>query len=154
MNPKHQRFVADLKKAGIDREIQILDEHTHTAAAAASYLGCEVAAIANSLVFDCAGEALLIMSSGAGRVDTKVVGTALGGVSIKRATPDFVKQATGQVIGGVAPAGHPAPLRTVVDAALRDFDELWVAAGTADSLVPLSYEELIRLTGGTELVVR
>ncbi|MFJ6417205.1 YbaK/EbsC family protein [Paeniglutamicibacter sp. NPDC091659] len=154
MNPKHRRFVADLKQAGIDREIQILDEHTHTAAAAASYLGCEVAAIANSLVFDCEGEALLIMSSGAGRVDTKVVGAALGGVSLKRATPDFVKQATGQVIGGVAPAGHPAPLRTVIDTALRDFDELWVAAGTADSLMPLSYDELIRLTGGTELVVR
>ena len=76
MNPKHQRFVADLERAGIEREIRVLDEHTHTAAEAASYLGCEVAAIANSLVFDCEGEALLIMSSGAGRVDTKLsVGT-------------------------------------------------------------------------------
>ena len=154
MNPKHQRFVADLKRAGIEREIRLLDEHTHTAAAAANYLGCEVAAIANSLVFDCEGEALLIMSSGAGRVDTALVSAAWAGRKLKRATPDFVKQATGQVIGGVAPAGHPAPLRTVIDISLRDFDELWVAAGTADSLMPISYTELLRLTGGTELDVR
>ena len=151
MNPKHQRFVDDLERAGIEREIRVLDEHTHTAAAAASYLGCDVAAIANSLVFDCEGDALLIMSSGAGRVDTALVSAALGGKKLKRATPDFVKQATGQVIGGVAPAGHPAPLRTVIDTSLRDFDELWVAAGTADSLMPLSYAELLKLTGGTEL---
>lgn len=154
MNPKHQRFVADLKRAGIEREIRLLDEHTHTAAAAADYLGCKVAAIANSLVFDSEGEALLIMSSGAGRVDTALVSAALGGRKLKRATPDFVKQATGQVIGGVAPAGHPAPLCTVIDISLRDFDELWVAAGTADSLMPISYTELLRLTGGTELEVR
>ena len=154
MNPKHQRFVADLKKAGIERQIRVLDEHTHTAAAAANYLGCEVAAIANSLVFDCEGDALLIMSSGAGRVDTALVSAALGGKKLKRATPGFVKQATGQVIGGVAPAGHPAPLRTFIDISLSDFDELWVAAGTADSLMPISYEELVKLTGGIELEVR
>lgn len=154
MNQKYQRFVADLKRAAIEREIRLLDEHTHTASAAANYLGCEVAAIANSLVYDCEGEALLIMSSGAGRVDTKVVGAALGGVSLKRAAPDFVKPATGQVIGGVAPAGHPVPLRTVIDTSLREYDELWVAAGTADSLMSISYAELVRLTGGTELVVR
>ena len=154
MNPKHQRFVADLKRAGIEREIRLLDEHTHTAAAAANHLGCEVAAIANSLVFDCEGEALLIMSSGAGRVDTALVSATLGGRQLKRATPGFVKQATGQVIGGVAPAGHPAPLRTVIDTSLREYEELWVAAGTADSLMPISYAELLRLTGGTELAVR
>lgn len=154
MNPKHQRFVADLERAGIEREIRVLDEHTHTAAAAASYLGCDVAAIANSLVFDREGDALLIMSRGAGRVDTALVSAALGGKKLKRAAPDFVKQATGQVIGGVAPAGHPAPLRTVIDTSLRNYDELWVAAGTADSLMPLSYAELLKLTGGTELRVR
>lgn len=154
MNAKHQRFAADLKRAGIEREIRLLGEHTHTAVDAAKYLGCEVAAIANSLVFDCEGEAVLIMSSGAGRVDTALVSAILGGRRLKRATPEFVKQATGQVIGGVAPAGHPAPLRTLIDTSLRNSDELWVAAGTADSLMPISYPELVRLTGGAELAVR
>ncbi|PQZ95737.1 hypothetical protein CQ018_00005 [Arthrobacter sp. MYb227] len=78
----------------------------------------------------------------------------MGGASIKRASPDFVKRVTGQVIGGDAPAGHPEPLKTIIDLALRDYDPLWVAAGTADSLVSLSYNELLALTSGTELNVR
>ena len=154
MNAKHARFVSDLDRAGITADIKVLDHGTHTAAAAADHLGCEVAAIANSLIFDCEGEPLLIMSSGAGRVDTKLVGAAIGGRKLKRASPDFVKRATGQVIGGVAPAGHPAPIRTLVDVSLREHDPLWVAAGTADSLVALSYRDLLALTRGTELAVR
>ncbi|WP_286166546.1 YbaK/EbsC family protein [Arthrobacter sp. AQ5-05] len=82
------------------------------------------------------------MSSGAGRVDTRLVGAAPGGWKPKRASPDFVKRTTGQVIGGVAPAGHPAPIRTLVDVPLREHDPPWVAAGIADSLVALSYREL------------
>ena len=132
----------------------MLDTGTHTAAAAAEHLGCDVAAIANSLIFDWGGEPLLIMSSGAGKVDTKLVAQSLGGTSLKRASPEFVKQASGQVIGGVAPAGHPQRIKTLVDISLRDYDPLWVAAGTADSLVALSYDELVELTEGTELAVR
>lgn len=154
MHAKHHKFAEDLRLAGIDREIQVLDEHTKTAADAAAFVGCQVAAIANSLVFECDGEPLLIMSSGAGKVDTALVAKALNGAVLKRATPNFVKQATGQVIGGVAPAGHPAKLRTLIDTSLREHAELWVAAGTANSLMPISYDELLRLTGGTELQVR
>lgn len=154
MNPKHARFVADLERVGITCEIKVLDTGTHTAAAAAEHLGCDVAAIANSLIFDWGGEPLLIMSSGAGKVDTKLVAQSLGGTSLKRASPEFVKQASGQVIGGVAPAGHPQRIKTLVDISLRDYDPLWVAAGTADSLVALSYDELVELTEGTELAVR
>ncbi|MDQ0094147.1 prolyl-tRNA editing enzyme YbaK/EbsC (Cys-tRNA(Pro) deacylase) [Paeniglutamicibacter psychrophenolicus] len=122
--------------------------------AAAEFLDCEVASIANSLLFNCEGEPLLIMSSGADRVDTKLVGAPLGGLKLKRASPDFVKRATGQLIDGVAPAGHPAPVRTLVDVSLREHDPLWVAAGTPGSLVALSYTDLLALTGGTELAVR
>lgn len=154
MHAKHHKFAEDLRLAGIDREIQVLDEHTKTAADAAAFVGCQVAAIANSLVFECDGDPLLIMSSGAGKVDAALVAKALNGAVLKRATPNFVKQATGQVIGGVAPAGHPAKLRTLIDTSLREQAELWVAAGTANSLMPISYDELLRLTGGTELQVR
>ena len=151
MNPKHARFMADLERVGIIREINVLDAGTHTAAAAAEYLGCDVAAIANSLIFDWGGEPLLIMSSGAGKVDTKLVAQSLGGASIKRASPEFVKQATGQAIGSLAPAGHRQRIKTLIDVSLRDCAP---PAGTADSLVPLSYAELVELTVGTELAVR
>ena len=86
-----------------------------TAAAAAAQLGCEVGAIANSLVFDCDGEPLLVMASGAHRVDTTLLAGALGATQIRKASPQLVRSATGQVIGGVAPTGHPGRLRTVVD---------------------------------------
>jgi prolyl-tRNA editing enzyme YbaK/EbsC (Cys-tRNA(Pro) deacylase) len=73
--------------------------------AAAQQLGCEVGAIANSLVFDCDGEPLLVMASGADRVDTELLARALGAAAINKANPQFVRSATGQVIGGVAPTG-------------------------------------------------
>ena len=154
MNPKHARFIADLERVGITVKINVLDAGTHTAAAAAEYLGCDVAAIANSLIFDWGGEPLLIMSSGAGKVDTKLVAQRLGGAGLMRATPEFVKRATGQVIGGVAPAGHPQRIKTLIDVSLRDYEQLWVAVGTADSLASLSYNELVELTEGSELTVR
>ena len=105
-------------------------------------------AIANSLVFTLDDSPLLVMTSGAHRVDTAWLGEKLGG-TITRADAALVKSATGQVIGGVAPVGHPAPLRTWVDAQLADFDELWAAAGHAHAVFPLTFDELVRITGGT-----
>jgi prolyl-tRNA editing enzyme YbaK/EbsC (Cys-tRNA(Pro) deacylase) len=119
-----------------------------TAAEAAAALGIEVGAIANSLVFALDGEPILVMTSGSHRVDTAWLGAQLGG-TITRADAALVKSATGQVIGGVAPVGHPAPLRTWVDAQLADFDELWAAAGHAHAVFPLTFDELVRVTGGT-----
>src|SRR5258705_11141813 len=92
------------------------------AAAAAAQLGCEVGAIPNSLIFNADGEPLLILTSGAHRVDTAMVAAEHGFAAVKRADPDFVRSATGQVIGGVAPVGHPAPIRTMVDLWLGKYD--------------------------------
>ena len=69
-------------------------------------------------------------------------------------TPQFVRTATGQPIGGVAPTGHPSRLRTVVDDALAEFPVLWTAAGTADSVMPMTYQQLLTVTGGVETRVR
>ena len=101
-----------------------------TAAAAAEALGCEVGAIANSLVFDADGAPLLVLASGAHRVDTGKVAALLGVTRVRRATPEFVLAATGQEVGGVAPVGHPAPLRTVVDVDLAGFRGSGPAAAT------------------------
>ena len=123
MHPNCEAVNAILEAAGVPGRIQMLDEAVATARAAADYLGCPVGAIANSLVFATdSGGPLLIMTSGAHRVDMIKVGEGLG-VELRRAAPDFVRAHTGQPIGGVAPVGHPNPIRTLVDRALADFDE-------------------------------
>jgi prolyl-tRNA editing enzyme YbaK/EbsC (Cys-tRNA(Pro) deacylase) len=139
---------AALRAAGASGEIRILADAAPTAAAAAAQLGVEVGAIANSLIFDADGAALLILTSGAHRVDTALIGHALG-CAVTRATPELVRAATGQPIGGVAPVGHPAPVRTLVDEALASYPEVWAAGGVPHAVFPTSYDELVRMTGGT-----
>jgi prolyl-tRNA editing enzyme YbaK/EbsC (Cys-tRNA(Pro) deacylase) len=140
--------------AGVEPNIKILDADAKTAVAAAQQLGCEVGAIANSLVFDCDGEPLLVMSSGAHRVDTELLARALGAAAIRKAAPQFVRNATDQVIGGVAPTGHPNRIRTVVDETLARYPVIWTAAGTADSVMSMTYEQLLVVTEGVAVPVR
>src|SRR6476659_4461110 len=154
VKPRNARVAAALSVIGIEPEITILDADAKTAAAAAEQLGCEVGAIANSLVFECDGEPLLVMASGAARVDTDVLARNVGAELIAKASPELVRSATGQVIGGVAPTGHPGRLRTVVDRSLARYGVVWTAAGTPDSVMPLTYEQLLAVTGGVEAVVR
>lgn len=145
--------VSALRAAGATGEVRVLDDSARTAAEAAAALGCEVGAIANSLVFTADGEPLLVLTSGAHRVDTAAVAALLGVQSVRRADPETVRAATGQVIGGVAPVGHPAPLRTLVDTALQTHDVVWAAAGHAHAVFPTTYDELLRLTGGRPAAV-
>lgn len=148
--PARSRLVAaSLEAAGIPGEIIVLPDAASTAALAAEALGVEVGAIANSLVFWSDDEPLLVMTSGAHRVDTAALAERLGRGAIRRATPEQVLAATGQPIGGVAPTGHPAALTTVVDEDLAAFDEIWAAGGTPHTVFPLTFDELVRLTGGT-----
>jgi prolyl-tRNA editing enzyme YbaK/EbsC (Cys-tRNA(Pro) deacylase) len=135
--------------AGEPSIVQILPDAVTTAAAAAAALGVEVGQIANSLVFAADDDAVLVMTSGSHRVDTAKVAALLGVSALKRATPEFVREHTGQAIGGVAPLGHPKPLRTLVDTALGTFDEIWAAGGIPHAVFPTTYAELVRITGGT-----
>lgn len=141
---------AVLEDAGVAGRVHILDEPAPTAAAAAALVGVEVGAIANSLVFATAeDEPLLVLTSGAHRVDTAKVAALVGTAKLRRATPDFVLDATGQAIGGVAPVAHPAPLRTLVDTALASYPQVWAAGGIPHAVFPTTFDELVRLTGGT-----
>ena len=88
------------------------------------------------------------MTSGAHRVDTGKVAAIIGAEAVRRAISQFVRAATGQAIGGVAPVGHPAPMRTLVDRALAAFDEVWAAGGIAHAVFPITYAELVKVTGG------
>ncbi|MFF5292452.1 YbaK/EbsC family protein [Paractinoplanes globisporus] len=130
-------------------EVVVLDEAVHTAVAAAEALGVEVGQIANSLIFDAEGEPLLVLTSGAHRVDTAKVAAGLGVAKLRRATPEFVREHTGQAIGGVAPLGHPKPVRTLVDVDLGQYDVIWAAGGVPRAVFPISYAELVRVTAGT-----
>lgn len=150
-HPSIEKFRAALAEKGGTGEIVVLPDSVHTAALAAEALGCEVGAIANSLLFDSEGSPVLILTSGAHRVDTKKVEQTTG--PLKRAKPDFVKHHTGQVIGGVSPIAHPTPVPTWIDPWLRRYDVVWAAAGHPAAVFSTTYDELVAMTGATELEV-
>ena len=149
MHPSAVHVASVLRELGVAGEIIQLPESAPTAAAAAAQLGCEVGAIANSLIFNADSEPLLILTSGAHRVDTGKVAALLGITSLRRADPEFVRSSTGQAIGGVAPVGHPRPVRTLVDTWLEKYDVVWAAGGHSHTVFPSSFAELVRITGGT-----
>jgi prolyl-tRNA editing enzyme YbaK/EbsC (Cys-tRNA(Pro) deacylase) len=151
-HPSVDRVLSELRAGGVGGDVRWFDDATPTAAHAAEALGVEVGAIANSLIFTLDGEPVLVLTSGAHRVDTGWLGEQLGG-TLKRADAATVRAATGQVIGGVAPVGHPSPVRTFVDTALADYPEVWAAAGHPHTVFPTSFDELVRLTGGTPTAV-
>ena len=138
-----------LARLGAQGEVRALDDSARTAAEAAAALGIEVGQIANSLIFDADGDPLLVLTSGAHRVDTGKVAAGLGAGKLKRATPDFVREHTGQAIGGVAPLGHPKAVRTLVDTALEQYEVIWAAGGVPRAVFPITYAELLRVTAGT-----
>ncbi|MDQ6938088.1 MAG: YbaK/EbsC family protein [Actinomycetota bacterium] len=148
-HPNCRAVDAALADAGVDGRVRILPEPAPTAARAAEQLGVEVGAIANSLVFTTeGGTAVLVLASGAHRVDTARAARAVGVRRLDRSTPEVVRRSTGQPIGGVAPLGHPVPLPTVVDTALAAYETVWAAGGVPHAVFPTSFSELLRLTGG------
>ena len=149
MHPNAEHVARALAGFGVTGQVRVLPEPAPTAATAAAQLGCDIGAIANSLVFDADGAPLLVLTSGSHRVDTAKVAAGLGVGKLRRADPDFVYASTGQRIGGVAPVGHPAPIRTLVDKALSDYETVWAAAGHAHTVFPTTFGELVRITSGT-----
>ncbi len=157
------RFRAELAARGGTGRVVVLPDSVHTAQLAAEALGCEVGAIANSLLFrvpapdprapDTPDEPLLLLTSGAHRVDTAKVAAEIGVPALFRATPDFVRHHTGQVIGGVSPFDHPAPVRTFLDPWLQRHETVWAAAGHPAAVFSSTFEELQRLTGAAILDV-
>jgi prolyl-tRNA editing enzyme YbaK/EbsC (Cys-tRNA(Pro) deacylase) len=149
MHPNVRAVLDALTAADAHGEIRVLPDAVTTAAAAAAALGVQVGQIANSLIFDADGDPLLVLTSGAHRVDTAKVAALVGVTAVRRASPDFVREHTGQAIGGVAPVGHPKPVRTLVDTALEQYDEVWAAGGIPHAIFPTTFAELVRMTDGT-----
>lgn len=147
-----ERVTHALRSAGIHSDIVELPGAAKTAKAAAEFLGCEVAQIANSLIFRGATSdaAILVMSSGARRVDTERLARVVG-EPIAKADAEFVRAATGFAIGGVAPVGHTGAPRTFVERSLAAHPEIWASAGHPNTVFRLTYAELVRITGGVEV---
>lgn len=152
--PAAEIVAAALRAAGGPTELRHFPSPVPTAAAAAAALGCEIGAIANSLVFDLGGQPLLVLASGAHRVDTAKLAQRLGTGRIRRATPEFVLEFTGQQVGGVSPVGHPAPITTVVDPTLAAHAIVWAGGGDENTMFATSFDALLALTGGSAVAVR
>lgn len=153
LHPNGVKVRDALRAAGVDTDIVETLEGSPTAATAAAQLDIEVGQVCNSLVFNADGTPLLILASGGHKVDVDRVAAELGFDSIHRPDADFVRQYTGQPIGGVAPLGHPESVRTIVDTHLATWDVVWAAGGHPHYVFPTSFEELVRITGGQPLDV-
>ena len=149
LHPNTIRVRDALLEAGATGKVRVLDDSARTAAEAAAALGVQIGQITNSLVFTADAEPLLVLTSGRHRVDTAKVAALIGISKVGRADADFVREHTGVAIGGVSPVGHPHPIRTLVDTALRDYDVVWAAAGHPHAVFPTTFDELVRITAGT-----
>lgn len=153
--PSAQRVQAALERFGLDLEVREFPAGTRTAADAAAAVGCEVAQIVKSLVFRArdSGRFVLVLASGADRVDERKVGDLLGEPVVK-ADAGFVRERTGFAIGGVPPVGHATEPVALIDEDLMRLPELWAAAGTPSAVFRLTPAELERITGGRVVAVR
>ncbi|MFV0523462.1 MAG: YbaK/EbsC family protein [Acidimicrobiales bacterium] len=131
---------------GLTIEVIEYPDGTRTAADAAAAVGCGVAQIVKSMIFDADGEIVLALTSGANQVDPEALATLAGASACRRADPERVRHATGYAIGGVAPIGHPAPVRTWIDPVLLDHDRVWAAAGTPRHVFAVDPALLVTVT--------
>jgi prolyl-tRNA editing enzyme YbaK/EbsC (Cys-tRNA(Pro) deacylase) len=153
LHPSAARVAVALRERGVKGPVRQFHESTKTSAEAALALGCELGAIASCLEFVLDDEPVVILKSGAFRVDVAQFAELVGGVLLRRANADEVREATGQPIGGVSPAGWPAELRVFIDDSLANFDEIWAACGTPNAVFATTYDELRRLTGATPVTL-
>lgn len=164
------RFVARAEQRGLDLDVRTFPGGTRTAQQAADALGCAVARIVKSLVFVAvgsparAGDAsggdgedrpVLVLVSGANRVDERRLAHRLGAAQVRTATADEARAATGYAIGGTPPFGHDERLPVLCD---RDLvvagGVVWAAAGTPEAVFPIAVDQLVEVTGATVVDVR
>jgi prolyl-tRNA editing enzyme YbaK/EbsC (Cys-tRNA(Pro) deacylase) len=146
LHPSAARVARILMERGAKGPFREFSDSTKTSLEAARALGCELGAIASCLVFVLDDEPVVILKSGAFRVDTEQFAVLVGGTTLRRASADEVRDATGQPVGGVSPVGWPTQLRVFLDDSLASFDEIWAACGTPHAVFATTYNELRELT--------
>ncbi|WP_424016907.1 YbaK/EbsC family protein [Halorientalis pallida] len=154
MHPRAAEFAETAAdRYGIEIDVHEFDEGTKTAADAAEVVGCDVAQIASGLVFTADDEPIMVVTSGANRVDEAHLADEIGAEEVAMADPDRVREATGYGIGGVPPFCHDSEIRTYIDETLLDHDEVWAAAGTPRTVFPVDPERLADLADATPVPV-
>lgn len=145
--PATRRVLAAAHALGCEIAWRRFPEGTRTAADAAAAIGCDLGAIVKSIVLWSDGGAIVVLTSGRNRVDYELVAAALGREGVRRATPDEAREATGFAIGGTPPVGHVQPVPMLCDPDLLDYEQVWAAAGTPDTVFPIAPQRLIDATG-------
>ncbi len=153
LHPSAQRVADALEAAGVRGSVREFTTPTRTSAEAAAALGCQLAAIASCLVFVADDEPIVVIKSGAHRVDIAHLAGELGATEVRQADAKEVRAVTGQPIGGVAPVNWPTSPRVFIDATLEPLGEIWSAAGTPNAVFPTSFDELRRVTGARAVTV-
>jgi Cys-tRNA(Pro) deacylase len=153
MKPAVEKVRSAIGALGLTGKVIELPVEARTSQQAADALGVAVGQIAKSLVFTVNKSPLLVIASGANRVDERKLGTLAGG-KVRRADPETVKQATGYTIGGVPPLAHATALPVYIDPDLLQYELIYAAAGAAECVFPLTPEELVRATGGQVIDVK
>ena len=146
----HEQWLSECEKLGYKPEARLYAEGTRPSQDAADQLGCDVAHIAKSIVF--AGEggrAVVVITSGANRVERKRKLKRLLGYKPSMTDAEYIKESTGYFPGGVPPFGHLKPCTVLMDEDLLQYDLVWGAGGTAQTVFPITPEDLLSLSGAT-----
>ncbi len=143
----HELWLAECAKIGYEPQARRYAEGTRTSQDAADQLGCNVAHIAKSIVFAGQEGAVIVITSGSNRVERKRKLKRVLGYKPGMATPEYVLENTGYQMGGVPPFGHPNPVTVLMDEDLMQYDLVWGAGGTAQTVFPITPEDLRGLSG-------
>lgn len=143
-----QRVIEAARDRGFTVDIHVFPEGTKTSQDAADAIGCDLSAIAKSIVFTLDdSEQVVVFASGDTRIDVGRLASAAGAQRVRRATLDEARAATGFVAGGTPPFGYPAPLRVFAERSLQRHEDVWSAGGTPTTVFPIPLGTLIELTG-------
>lgn len=154
LKPAAQRVEAAARAVGLDIRVHTMAQSTRTAEEAAAACGCAVGQIVKSLVFRGkeTGRPYLLLVSGANRVNEKAVAGIIG-EALQRSDAQYVRDVTGFAIGGIPPLGHASPLATYMDQDLLGYEIVWAAAGTPESVFPVSPADLREKVGAKVIQV-
>lgn len=141
-----QRFMTIAGEAGLDVTPMVFPEGTKTSADAARAAGCELTAIAKSIVMMAGDAPVVVIISGDKRVDRHLLEDATGRAPVRRATLDEARNHTGWAAGGTPAFGYVGPVEVLADRSLQRHDEVWSAAGTPTTIFPVPLDELIRVS--------
>jgi len=150
LHPTAQKVAEFARQQGLELTITEFEVSTRTAQDAADAIGCQVAQIVKSLVFVVNGQPTMALVSGNNRLDEKKLASIcqVGRKKVKRANAEVVRTATGYAIGGVAPFGYPESLPVYIDQDFWQFDTIWAAAGTPNTVFPITPDDLVKISHG------